>query len=43
MNQEEMISFIDNELFPQIKKEIKNWIYPKKQTGGYFAVTRQIF
>jgi len=43
MNQEEMINFIDNELFPQIKKEIKNWIYPKKQTGGYFAVTRQIF
>lgn len=43
MNQGEMISFIDNELFPQIRKEIKNWIYPKKQTGGYFAVTRQIF
>jgi len=43
MNQAEMIHFIDNELFPQIKKEIKNWIYPKKQTGGYFVVTRQIF
>jgi len=43
MSQEEMIAFIDNELFPQIQKEIKNWIYPKKQTGGYFAVTRQIF
>ena len=43
MSQEEMVAFIDNELFPQIQKEIKNWIYPRKQTGGYFAVTRQIF
>ena len=43
MNQKEMVNFIDNELFPQIKKEIQNWVYPKKETGGYFVVTRQIF
>lgn len=43
MNQKEMIYFIDNELFPQVKKEIMNWIYPNKKTGGYFCVTRQMF
>jgi hypothetical protein len=43
MNESEILKFIDNELLPQVKKEVSHWIYPKKQTGGYFAVTRQIF
>ena len=43
MSQGDMVHFIDNELFPQAKKEIRNWIYPNKENGGYFVVTRQIF
>jgi len=43
MTADEMVAFIDNELLPQAKLEIGNWINPKKKQGGYFIVTRQIF
>lgn len=42
MTREEMVGFIDNELIPQTKLEIGNWIKPKKKQGGYFVVVRQI-
>lgn len=38
----EMVMFIDNELLPQIKLEIQNWIKPNKRQGGYFVTVRQI-
>lgn len=41
MTVDEIISFIDNELLPQAKLEIGNWIHPRKRQGGYFVVTRQ--
>ena len=41
MTGDEIISFIDNELLPQAKLEIGNWIHPRKRQGGYFVVTRQ--
>lgn len=42
MTRDEMVMFIDNELLPQVKLEIQTWIRPKKKTGGYFVVSRQI-
>ncbi|MDO8658164.1 MAG: hypothetical protein Q7K55_05460 [Candidatus Levybacteria bacterium] len=42
MTQKEMEKFIDNELIPQAKLEIENWIKPRKKQGGYFVTTRQI-
>lgn len=42
MTCEEMTTFIDNELLPQAKTEIQTWIWPRKKTGGYFVVSRQI-
>lgn len=42
MTLDDMVKFIDNELLPQTTQEIENLIYPKKKTGGYFVVTRQI-
>lgn len=42
MTPDEMVDFIDNELLPQAKLEIQSWIWPRKRTGGYFVVARQI-
>jgi hypothetical protein len=42
MSREEIIEFIDGDLLPQARTEIKNWIWPRKKTGGYFVVSRQI-
>ncbi|MBP9797571.1 hypothetical protein KBC70_00295 [Candidatus Woesebacteria bacterium] len=42
MTIDEMIRFINDELLHQAKDEIQNWIYPKKKSGGYFVVSRQI-
>src|SRR4030042_6241644 len=42
MTVEEMVKFIESELLPQAKLEIQTWIRPKKKTGGYFVVSRQI-
>lgn len=42
MTEDQMIKFIDNELLPQTAHEIENLIHPRKKTGGYFVVTRQI-
>lgn len=42
MTRDEMVAFIDNELLPQAELEIKTWIWPRKRTGGYFVVARQI-
>jgi len=42
MTRDEMIGFIDDELLPQVKLEIQNWIKPKKRQGGYFITVRQI-
>lgn len=41
MARDEIVQFIDNELLPQAKLEIGNWIHPRKRQGGYFVVTRQ--
>ena len=43
MNATEMVAFINNELLPQTKLEIGNWIKPRKRQGGYFVTVRQIF
>lgn len=43
MTGSEMVAFIDNELLPQTKLEIENWIKPQKRQGGYFVTVRQIF
>jgi len=42
MSRDQAIDFINNELLHQAEEEIHNWIYPKKKTGGYFVVSRQI-
>lgn len=42
MTPDEMVAFINNELFLQMELEIKTWIWPEKRQGGYFAVARQI-
>jgi len=42
MTRDEMLNFIDNELIPQAKLEIENWIKPRKKQGGYFVTVRQI-
>lgn len=42
MSLDEIVGFINNELLPQTKAEIKSWIWPNKKTGGYFVVSRQI-
>lgn len=42
MKLQEMLNFLDNELLPQARLEIQNWIKPKKRQGGYFVVVRQI-
>lgn len=38
----QMVNFIDQELLPQVRMEIKNWITPRKRQGGYFVTVRQI-
>lgn len=42
MTSNEIVEFIDNELIPQAKLEIENWIRPTKKQGGYFVTVRQI-
>lgn len=42
MTKDEIVAFINNELLPQAKTEIQTWIWPRKKTGGYFVVSRQI-
>lgn len=42
MNVSEMVAFLDNELLPQAKLEIENWIKPTKKQGGYFVTVRQV-
>ena len=42
MTRDEIVNFLNNELIPQTKLEIGNWIRPRKKQGGYFVVARQI-
>ncbi len=42
MTSTEITEFIDNELLPQARLEIENWIKPRKKQGGYFVVVRQV-
>ncbi len=42
MTRDEILAFIDQELLPQAKLEIKNLIKPYTNQGGYFVVVRQV-